>query len=247
MWPARCPTAARPGGGGRRRGPVTSRVWQLPRPRRPAPDSRLAAPRPGRPNRPWSGPGPARRCRDPGSSPRGRNRRNRSRPTPACLPPRSPPRTLTRGSPESQFETEGIARCCPQLCWIFRPPRPGPLLHTNSRWSSRGGFTARAPRPRISPCSKTCSPRCPPPHATATDRINPGGDRSRNTGAINIPVRRAGRHSSRAAPPHPPSSEPSTSGHRCAAGCSPSWEGRAPSVAEAWLPFPRPRPPDCLT
>lgn len=107
MWPARCPTAARPGGGGRRRGPVTSRVWQLPRPRRPAPDSRLAAPRPGRPNRPWSGPGPARRCRDPGSIPRGRSRRNRSRPTPACLPPPYSPRTLTRGSPESQFETEG--------------------------------------------------------------------------------------------------------------------------------------------
>ncbi|XP_028352400.1 translation initiation factor IF-2-like [Physeter macrocephalus] len=84
------------------------------------------------------------------------------------LPPRPPPCTLTRGSPESQFETEGGLcyvtlgyRCCPQLCWIFRPPCPGPLLHTNSRWSSRGGFTARAPRPRISPCSKTCSPRSP--------------------------------------------------------------------------------------
>ena len=62
MWPARCPTAARPGGGGRRRGPVTSRVWQLPQPRRPAPDPRPATSRPGPPNQPLacSGPGLAR-------------------------------------------------------------------------------------------------------------------------------------------------------------------------------------------
>ena len=111
MWPARCPTAARPGGGGRRRGPVTSRVWQLPRPRRPAPDSRLAAPRPGRPNRPWSGPGPARRCREPRLLP-ARPQPAESLPPHARLPPRSPPRTLPRGSPESQFETEG------GLCYV---------------------------------------------------------------------------------------------------------------------------------
>lgn len=88
-------------------------------------------------------------------------------------------------------------------------------------------------------------PPSSPTHATATDRINPGGDRSRDTGAINILGQRGG--SAQAAPSPPPSSEPGTSGHCGAAGGSLRWEGRTSSVSQAWLPLPFPRPPDCPT
>lgn len=99
-------------------------------------------------------------------------------------------------------------------------------------------ITARVPRPRISPCNKVFAPPPPPSFpipATATDRINPGGGRSRNTGAINIPVQPG--DSSRAAPPHPPSSEPSTSGHCGAAGRCPAEEG-ADFICNRGLPSP---------
>ena len=114
MRPARCPTAARPGGGGRRRRPVTSRVWQLPGPRSPAPDSRRASSSPCDQSGSQAAPDP---CGSPGpsSSARGRRRLNRPRPAPALPPPgshRATPHTLPaaadlRRAPESKFETEG--------------------------------------------------------------------------------------------------------------------------------------------
>lgn len=103
--------------GAGRRGPVTSRVRQLPGPRCPARDSRPAAPRPGHQTGLSSSPG---LCGAPGlgSSPRGRRRRlllpaPRGRPpafcVPAAPPPRSPPTLGT--PPESEFETE-VGTCC---------------------------------------------------------------------------------------------------------------------------------------
>ena len=87
MRPARCPTAARPGGGGRLRGPVTSRVWQLPGPRSPAPDSQRASSSPGDQTVPRAAPD---LCGSPGpgSSPRGRRRLTRPRRRPPSRLPR---------------------------------------------------------------------------------------------------------------------------------------------------------------
>ncbi|XP_070328728.1 collagen alpha-1(I) chain-like [Odocoileus virginianus] len=146
MRPARCPTAARPGGGGRRRGPVTSRVWQLPGPRSPAPDSRRASSSPGDQTVPRAAPD---LCGSPGpgSSPRGRRRLNRPRPAPALPPPRSLPRhrppppaaATPRGSPESEFETEGTAAA-------LNPP--GSSAHPAQGlfwWSRQGGIKTGSP------------------------------------------------------------------------------------------------------
>lgn len=98
MWPARCPTAERPEVGARRRGQSQPRLAAA-RASPPTRDSRPAAPRPGRPDRPFLQP---RACLAPpgsGSSLRG-CRRNRSPlrasafGLPLCptVPPR-PPRT----------------------------------------------------------------------------------------------------------------------------------------------------------
>lgn len=107
---------ARGGGGAGRRGPLTSRVWQLPRPRSPARDSRPAAPRLGRPNRlfqqtrglrgaPGSGSSPARPPPEPLPAQCARPPVPRVPAAPPPRPPRAPERVPWE-SPGSEFETE---------------------------------------------------------------------------------------------------------------------------------------------
>ena len=111
MWPARCPTAARPGGWGR-----AARASHQPRlaaARAPLSRSGFPASRPcpGPPNQPFQQPGPARRPRFRSSPLLSPPRGAALSPSvfPRCAP--SQPAAGPLESPESEFETE-VGTCC---------------------------------------------------------------------------------------------------------------------------------------
>ncbi|XP_047709288.1 anther-specific proline-rich protein APG-like [Prionailurus viverrinus] len=131
MWPARCPTAARPGGWGR-----AARASHQPRlaaARAPLSRSGFPASRPcpGPPNQPFQQPGPARRPRFRSSPLLSPPRGAALSPSvfPRCAP--SQPAAGPLESPESEFETE-VGTCCVTF--------------------------GQSPKAKNSPCSKMCAP-----------------------------------------------------------------------------------------
>ncbi|CAK7297543.1 hypothetical protein VULLAG_LOCUS6208 [Vulpes lagopus] len=139
MWPARCPTAAAPRGGGRR-GPVTGPVWQLPRPAA----SRPRATEPAFPAAPAC-------AAPPGSAPLPRPPRSRppASGAPAAPHPPRPPATLA--SPqnlgfETAVATRGVTlryRYCLRFSPIFPPALPVASFPVSHSGAVRAGFTVR--------------------------------------------------------------------------------------------------------